>query len=179
MEFELPKGEPPFKIEPIFVKVDNRKKIPVTMLLKAFGVDSDDEVLALFGAKEVEADLTDDDVKGMLIAEQVVSEDGTPLIRKNERLTKEHLEILWNQGRTKLWVWEVDPVVAATLEKDGVANSDEAIMELFKRLRPNEPARMENAREYVQSIFFDTRRYNLGRVGRYKANKFVDRKSVV
>ena len=59
MEFELPKGEPPFKIEPIFVKVDNRKKIPVTMLLKAFGVDSDDEVLALFGAKEVEADLTD------------------------------------------------------------------------------------------------------------------------
>lgn len=171
MEFELPKGEPPFKIEPIFVKVDNRKKIPVTMLLKAFGVDSDDEVLALFGAKEVEADLTDDDVKGMLIAEQVVSEDGTPLIRKNERLTKEHLEILWNQGRTKLWVWEVDPVVAATLEKDGVANSDEAIMELFKRLRPNEPARMENAREYVQSIFFDTRRYNLGRVGRYKANR--------
>ncbi len=171
MEFELPKGEPPFKIEPIFVKVDNRKKIPVTMLLKAFGVDSDDEVLALFGAKEVEADLTDDDVKGMLIAEQVVSEDGTPLIRKNERLTKEHLEILWNQGRTKLWVWEVDPVVAATLERDGVANSDEAIMELFKRLRPNEPARMENAREYVQSIFFDTRRYNLGRVGRYKANR--------
>ena len=171
MEFELPKGEPPFKIEPISVKVDNRKKIPVTMLLKAFGVDSDDEVLALFGAKEVEADLTDDDVKGMLIAEQVVSEDGTPLIRKNERLTKEHLEILWNQGRTKLWVWEIDPVVAATLEKDGVANSDEAIMELFKRLRPNEPARMENAREYVQSIFFDTRRYNLGRVGRYKANR--------
>ena len=171
MEFELPKGEPPFKIEPIFVKVDNRKKIPVTMLLKAFGVDSDDEVLALFGAKEVEADLTDDDVKGMLIAEQIVSEDGTPLIRKNERLTKEHLEILWNQGRTKLWVWEVDPVVAATLERDGVANSDEAIMELFKRLRPNEPARMENAREYVQSIFFDTRRYNLGRVGRYKANR--------
>ena len=137
----------------------------------AFGVDSDDEVLALFGAKEVEADLTDDDVKGMLIAEQVVSEDGILLIRKNERLTKEHLEILWNQGRTKLWVWEVDPVVAATLEKDGVANSDEAIMELFKRLRPNEPARMENAREYVQSIFFDTRRYNLGRVGRYKANR--------
>ena len=52
-----------------------------------------------------------------------------------------------------------------------MANSDEAIMELFKRLRPNEPVRMENAREYVQSIFFDTRRYNLGRVGRYKANR--------
>lgn len=171
MEFDLPKGEPPMKIEPISVKIDNRKKIPVTMLLKAFGVESDEEILKLFDAKEVEMDLTEDDVKGMLIAEPIVGADGAVLIKKNERLTKEHLETLWNQGRSKIWVWDADPAVAATLEKDGVSNSDDAIMELFKRLRPNEPARMENAREYVHSIFFDTRRYNLGRVGRYKANR--------
>jgi DNA-directed RNA polymerase subunit beta len=171
MEFDLPKGEPPFKIEPISVKVDSRKKIPVTMLLKAFGVDSDEEILKLFDAKEKEVDLSEDDVKGMLLSEAIITEDGTVLIKKNERLTKEHLETLWNQGRTKVWVWDVDPVIAATLEKDGVSTSDEAIMELFKRLRPNEPARMENAREYVHSIFSDTRRYSLGRVGRYKVNR--------
>ena len=171
MEFELPKGEPPLKVEPIWVKVDNRKKIQVTMLLKAFGVNSDDEILKLFDAVEKQVDMAEEDVKGMLIAESVVDEDGAVLIKKNDRLTKEHLETLWNHGRTKLWIWDVDPVIAASIEKDGVFSSDEAIMELFKRLRPNEPARMENAREYVNSIFFDTRRYNLGRVGRYKLNR--------
>jgi DNA-directed RNA polymerase subunit beta len=171
MEFDLPKGEPPVKTEPISVKVDSRKKIPVTMLLKAFGANSDDEILKLFDAKEIEMDLAEDDVKGMLLAESIVAADGTVLIKKNERLSKEHLETLWGQGRTKVFVWDVDPVIAVTLEKDGVSTTDEAIMELFKRLRPNEPARMENAREYVHSIFSDTRRYNLGRVGRYKANR--------
>ncbi|MDR1915333.1 MAG: DNA-directed RNA polymerase subunit beta [Synergistaceae bacterium] len=171
MEFDLPKGEPPMKIEPISVKVDSRKKIPVTMLLKAFGADSDDEILKLFDAKEVEVDLAEEDVKGMLLAENILASDGTILIKKNERISKEHLETLWSQGRTRLWVWDVDPVIAATIEKDGVSNSDDAIMELFRRLRPNEPARMENAREYVHSIFTDTRRYSLGRVGRYKVNR--------
>jgi DNA-directed RNA polymerase subunit beta len=57
------------------------------------------------------------------------------------------------------------------MERDQTKNSDEAILEMFRRLRPNEPARMENAREYVNGLFFDTRRYNLGRVGRYKLNR--------
>ncbi|MDR1651238.1 MAG: DNA-directed RNA polymerase subunit beta, partial [Synergistaceae bacterium] len=171
MEFDLPKGEPPYKVEPISVKVDSRKKIPVTMLLKAFGINSDEEVLRLFDAKEVEKDMSEDDVKGMMLAETIAAPDGTVLIRKNERISKEHLETLWGQGRTKVRVWDADPVIAATLEKDGVSGTDEAIMELFRRLRPNEPARMENAREYIHSIFTDTRRYSLGRVGRYKANR--------
>jgi DNA-directed RNA polymerase subunit beta len=171
MEFDLPKGEPPLKVEPISVKVDSRKKIPVTMLLKAFGIGSDEDILKMFDAGEIERDMSEDDVKGMLLAETIASPDGTILIKKNERLSKEHLETLWNQGRTKIWVWDVDPVIAATLEKDGVSNTDDAIMELFRRLRPNEPARMENAREYIHSIFTDTRRYSLGRVGRYKVNR--------
>jgi DNA-directed RNA polymerase subunit beta len=172
MEFDLPKGEPPLKVEPICVKVDSRKKIPVTMLLKAFGIGSDEEILKMFDAKEVEMDMAEDNVEGMLIAEAIVAPGGAVVIRKNERLTaKEHFEKIWSQGRTKIWVWDVDPVIAATLDKDGVANTDDAIMELFKRLRPNEPARMENAREYIHSIFTDTRRYSLGRVGRYKVNR--------
>ncbi|MDR1482296.1 MAG: DNA-directed RNA polymerase subunit beta [Synergistaceae bacterium] len=175
MEFDLPKGEPPLKVEPISVKVDSRKKIPVTMLIKAFGINSDEEVLKLFGASEKLIDITEDDVKGMLLAEAIVADDGTELVKKNERLSKEHLETLWNQGRTKFWVWDIDPVIATTItiDKDKVASSDEAIMELFKRLRPNEPARMENAREYVHSIFTDARRYSLGRVGRYKVNRRI------
>jgi DNA-directed RNA polymerase subunit beta len=174
MEFDLPKGEPqPGKVEPIQIKIDSRKKIPVTMLLKAFGVNSDDEVLELFDAHEKQADIFEDEVKGMLLAETVTSADGTVLILKNSMITKENSEHLVKEGRTKILVWDVDPVIAATLARDakeGVSNTDEAIMRLFQQLRPNEPARMENAREYVHSIFTDTRRYSLGRVGRYKVN---------
>ncbi|MDR3164683.1 MAG: DNA-directed RNA polymerase subunit beta [Synergistaceae bacterium] len=174
MEFDLPKGEPPLKIEPIQIKIDSRKKIPVTMLLKAFGINSDDEVLKLFDAEEKQADISEEDVKGMILAETITSADGTMLIRKNSIITKDNFEHLWKEGRTKIQVWDIDPVIAATLARDareGVTNTDEAIMKLFQQLRPNEPARMENAREYVHSIFTDTRRYSLGRVGRYKVNR--------
>ena len=61
--------------------------------------------------------------------------------------------------------------LAVTIERDNTNTPDEAMLELFRKLRPNEPARMENAREYISSIFFDPRRYNLGRVGRYKINR--------
>ena len=167
IEFDLAPGEV------LSVKIDNRKKIPVTIMLRAFGIQTTDELLSHFGAKEVERDLVDDDVKGMLLAEAIVSKEGSGNIeiQKNTRLTKEHLEILWNSGRTKIWVWDVDPSISATIERDNTDTPDAAVLELFRRLRPNEPARMENAREYINSIFFDPRRYNLGRVGRYKINR--------
>ena len=167
IEFDLAPGEV------LSVKIDNRKKIPVTMMLRAFGIQTTDELLALFGAKEVERDLVEDEVKGMLLAESIVSGEGEAAvtIHKNKRLTKEDLEVLWESGRTKIWVWDVDPAISATLEKDNTSTPDAAMLELFRKLRPNEPARMENAREYINSIFFDPRRYNLGRVGRYKINR--------
>ena len=168
MEFELASGNV------ISVKIDNRKKIPVTMMLRTYGIESTDEILKLFDAKEVERDLVDDDVRGMLLAETIISKnsDGAQVeIAKNTRLTKESLETLWNSGRTKVWVWDVDPAIAATIERDNTDTPDAAMLELFRKLRPNEPARMENAHEYINSIFFDPRRFNLGRVGRYKINR--------
>ncbi len=167
IEFDLAAGDV------LSVKIDNRKKIPVTQMVRALGVQSTDELISLFDGKEAEKDLVDDDVRGMLLAEDIVSPEGagTVEIRKNTRLTKEHMEVLWNHGRTKVWVWDIDPSLAATIERDNTGTPDEAMLELFRKLRPNEPARMENAREYISSIFFDPRRYNLGRVGRYKINR--------
>lgn len=165
LEFDLTPGDV------LSVNIDNRKKIPVTMFLKAFGVANNDEILRLFEARETDVDLVEEEVKGRLLAEDVVDEGGDVVIARNDRLTKEHIEKLWHLGRTRIRIWDVDPALAATLERDPSANVDEAMLDLFRRLRPNEPARMENAREYIQGLFFDTRRYNLGRVGRYKVNK--------
>jgi len=165
LEFDMTPGEV------LSVNIDNRKKLPVTVLLKAFGVAGNDEILELFGAVEEQIDLIEDEVKGRLIAETITEESGKAVIRKNERITRDILERLLEMGRTRAWVWKTDSAIEATMERDPTRNTDEAILELFRRLRPNEPARMENAREYVNGLFFDTRRYNLGRVGRYKLNR--------
>ncbi|HAF49969.1 MAG: DNA-directed RNA polymerase subunit beta [Synergistales bacterium 54_24] len=165
LDFDLTPGEI------LSVNIDNRRKVPATTLLKAFGVPNDDELLLLFGAKKEEVDLVEEEVRGKLLAEPVIDETGKVVIPKNDRITKEHLELLWNMGRTRVCLWNVDSSLATTLERDDTTNTEEAVLEIFRRMRPNEPVRLENAREYIQGLFFDTRRYNLGRVGRYKLNK--------
>ena len=165
LEFDMTPGEV------LSVNIDNRKKLPVTVLLKAFGAADNDEILKLFDAVEEQIDLVEDEVRGRLIAETITEESGKAVIKKNERITRDILEKLWEMGKTQVWVWKTDSAIEATMERDQTKNSDEAILEMFRRLRPNEPARMENAREYVNGLFFDTRRYNLGRVGRYKLNR--------
>lgn len=64
-----------------------------------------------------------------------------------------------------------DPRILATLEKDVSENSDEGLLEIYKRLRPGEPLNVENAHSLLFNMFFDPKRYDLARVGRYKFNK--------
>ncbi|HCL79248.1 MAG TPA: DNA-directed RNA polymerase subunit beta, partial [Synergistaceae bacterium] len=168
LEFSLTPGDL------ISVNIDNRKKIPGTLLLKIFGASTNEGVLDLFDAKEVEKDTSEENLRGMLSAESVLDQEGNPILPRNKTISKEHLEALAAIGRTKIRVWSVDPAIAVTLEKDEAQNADEAMVALFRKLRPNEPPRVENAREYVHTLFFDTRRYNLGRVGRYKMNRRLD-----
>ena len=61
--------------------------------------------------------------------------------------------------------------IAATLDKDTTTNVDDALIEVYKKLRPGEPATVEGSESYVAQLFFDERRYDLSRVGRYKYNK--------
>ena len=64
-----------------------------------------------------------------------------------------------------------DPKLEATLERDETRNTEEALMEIFKRLRPGEPATLETAQSHIDSLFFDPYHYDISRVGRYKYNK--------
>ncbi len=63
------------------------------------------------------------------------------------------------------------PQLLATLDKDGTDSQDEALIEIYKRLRPGEPPTLDNARQALESLFFDPKRYDLASVGRYKLNK--------
>ena len=64
-----------------------------------------------------------------------------------------------------------NPALLRTFEKDSTKNADDGVKEIYKRLRPGDPPTVENARSMVNSLLFDSRRYDLAKVGRYKYNK--------
>jgi DNA-directed RNA polymerase subunit beta len=64
--------------------------------------------------------------------------------------------------------------IQATLDRDPIKSEDEALLELYKKIRPGDPATIDNARSLVKSLFFNARRYDLGRVGRYTLNRKLD-----
>ena len=100
-----------------YVRVDRTRKLPVTTLLRAIGVETDAQILELFG--------------------------------EEEKLT-------------------------ATIQKDTVKTQDEALIEIYKKLRPGELPTVEAAKSLFNGLFFDQRRYDLAKVGRYKFNKKLD-----
>jgi DNA-directed RNA polymerase subunit beta len=107
----------------LWVKVDRKRKIAATTLLRAVGYEQNDEISALFSSIDIDP---------------------------------EH------------------PYIASTLDKDLTHTQAEALIEVYKKLRPGDPPTGENARQLVESLFFNFRRYDLGRVGRYKFDKKLD-----
>ncbi len=104
----------------ITVKIDRRRKMPVTVLLRAIGFGTDEEILGLFS--------------------DIASKDEFNLIQK-------------------------------TIDKDTTKTQAEALIEVYEKMRPGEPAVLDNARDFMRQLFFDPRRYDLGEVGRYKMNR--------
>src|SRR5207253_1683728 len=102
------------------VKIDRKRKVPVTTLVRALGYGSNDEIRAWF------ADVDDD---------------------------PEH------------------QYIAATLDKDPSTSVEEALVELYRKIRPGDPPTVENARNLLTSLFFNGRRFDLSKVGRFKLDK--------
>ena len=107
----------------LWVKVDRKRKIAATTLLRAVGYEQNEEIAALFTGVDVDLD---------------------------------------------------HQYISGTLDKDLTRTQAEALIEVYKKLRPGDPPTGDNARQLVESLFFNFRRYDLGRVGRYKFNKKLD-----
>ncbi|MDE7281964.1 MAG: DNA-directed RNA polymerase subunit beta, partial [Lachnospiraceae bacterium] len=97
-----------------YVRVDRTRKVPITVLIRALGVGSNDEIRELFGD---------------------------------------------------------EPKIEASFTKDVAENHQEGLLELYKKIRPGEPLSVESAESLINAMFFDPRRYDLAKVGRYKFNK--------
>ena len=67
-----------------------------------------------------------------------------------------------------------DPMILATLEKDTCHTREESLLEIYRKLRPGEPPTVESSESYLDALFFDARRYDVSKVGRYKFNKKMD-----
>jgi len=97
-----------------YVRVDRTRKVPVTVLLRALGLGTNEEISSVFGD---------------------------------------------------------EPKLEATFAKDTSSNYQEGLLELYKKIRPGEPLSVDNAKSLIEGMFFDPKRYDLARVGRYKFNK--------
>ena len=97
-----------------YVRVDRTRKVPITVLIRALGVGSNQEIVDLFGE---------------------------------------------------------EPKILASFGKDVATNYEEGLLELYKKIRPGEPLTVESAESLISAMFFDPRRYDLAKVGRYKFNK--------
>ena len=107
----------------------------------------------------------------------------TTLLRAIASLARDHfhsenLDLSTDHGILDAFVAvDNDPdvrYIQATLERDPVKTENEALLEVYKKLRPGDPVTLENARSLVNNLFFNSRRYDLGRVGRYKLNRKLD-----
>src|ERR1700694_2688646 len=107
----------------------------------------------------------------------------TTLLRAISSLAKEQwfgeaLDLATDQGILDAFRGvDTDPnvhYIQATLDRDPVKREDEALLELYKKMRPGDPATIDNARSLVKNMFFNGRRYDLGNVGRYKLNRKLD-----
>jgi DNA-directed RNA polymerase subunit beta len=173
----------------IYVHIDKKKKFPATALLRAFGYGRDEDILRLFmEARSFRpAEYSDDEsrrreVVGALLAEDVVDpSSGEVLGEVAEELTDDLLERFQRAEVETASVFSAmaegggsrgeSPLLKNTLRKDPTRDEEGALAAIYSLLRPGDPPNMETAREAIERIFFNPKRYDLGRVGRYKINQ--------
>ena len=165
----------------LYVYLDRRRrrrKFLITTLLRAMGYGSDNDILSLFYELQ---DMKLSDMLGMenvshlvLVEDMVDAEKGVVLARAFEPLTKTIIRSIERAGLASVRVIDTtidDGAIIRCLKKDPTRNEEEALKDIYKRLRPGEPPTIANAKALLKRLFQDPKRYDLGRVGRYKVNQ--------
>jgi len=139
---------------------------------------TDEEILKLFYEVEEisvkEAEKREDLPNKVLVEDAVDSEKSLVVARAFEPLSKAVVKQIAELGVTKIKVVDTtldDGIVIKCMKKDPAKNEEEALKDIYRRLRPGDPPTAANARALIKRLFFDSKRYDLGRVGRYKINQ--------
>ncbi len=179
----------------MYAYIDRKKKLPVTTLLRAIGFESDKDILEIFGlANEIK--VTKTNLKknlGRKLAARVlkswiedfVDEDTGEVvsIERNEIvldrktvLEEEHIELILDSGAETVLLHKEDAnigdyaIIHNTLQKDPCNSAKEAVVYIYRQLRNSEPPDEATAMDVIDKLFFSSKRYDLGDVGRYRLN---------
>ena len=146
--------------------------------MRAIGYSSDIDILNLFyEIKDIKiAKALDlENVSTLVLVEDAIdAQKGVVLARAFEPLTKQIVRTFEKHGISSIRVIDTasdEGAIIRALKKDPTRNEEEALKEIYKRLRPGEPPTTANAKALLKRLFFDPKRYDLGRVGRYKINQ--------
>src|SRR4026208_2459877 len=162
----------------LYVYLDRKKrrrKFLTTTFFRALGYGTDADILKLFYEIEElsikQAEKLEDIQNKVLIEDAFDPDKNIVVARAFEPLSKAVLTQIAELGITKIRVVDTpvdDGIIINCLKKDPTKNEEEALKDIYRRLRPGDPPTAANARALIKRLFFDPKRYDLGRVGRYK-----------
>ena len=183
----------------MYAYIDRKKKLPVTTLLRAIGLESDKEIVEIFGlAEEIKVNKTNlkkalgrklaarvlrswvEDFADEDTGEVVSIERNEVVIDRETVLEESHIQEILDSGVQSILLHKEDAnatdysIIFNTLQKDTSNSEKEAIQYIYRQLRNAEPPDDASAREVITNLFFSEKRYDLGEVGRYRINKKLD-----
>lgn len=180
----------------MYAYIDRKKKLPVTTLLRAIGLESDKDILQVFDLAE-EIKVTKSNLKAVMgrklaarvlkswiedissddIGEVMTIERNEVVVDRGTAITEDNIDAILDSGVKTIVLEKEDAnaidfsIIFNTLSKDSSNSETEAIQYIYRQLRNAEPPDDASAREVIQNLFFSEKRYDLGNVGRYRINK--------
>ncbi len=162
----------------LYVYLDRRRrrrKFLITTFLRCVGFPKDEDIIKQFYQVQdlkLKKNIDEEDLAGLMIFTDIADGD-TVVAKAYEPLTSTVIQNLLDIGHKSVKVISVsaDDLLIKSLRKDPAHDEDEALKDIYKRLRPGDPATPANARGLLKRLFFDPKKYDLTRVGRYKINQ--------
>src|SRR5947209_8402678 len=162
----------------LYIYLDRRKrrrKFLATSFLRALGYGSDEEVMKLFYNIEnlKLSEKLDEEKLATKVLTAEVRDGEVTIARAFEPLTLATIRQIMGLGIKEVKIIDIsnDDTVVKALRKDPAHDQEEALKDIYRRLRPGDPPTVANARALLKRLFFDPKKYDLGRVGRYKINQ--------
>jgi DNA-directed RNA polymerase subunit beta len=134
--------------------------------------DTTADIVRLFSTRTTLTEFAAEDLIGKRAAEDIMDAKGEkPLVRAFGKIDKATATAIMKLTLPKIELYLTNRYVEATLEQDVTHTPQEAMLDIYRKIRPGDPATADSSRNLINSIFYDTRRYDMAKVGRYKMNK--------
>lgn len=158
----------------LYARIDRKRKFVASTLLRGWGFSTDEDILKIFFEVE-NLEVSEKKLQGKAAAQDVANpETGEVIVEAGADFTPEVVAALKKLGVKQVKAAPSNPndvSILNTLRKDNTHSQETALVEIYKKMRPGDPPTLENAKSLMENLFFNKKRYDLARVGRYKMNK--------